>query len=168
MGHAGSCDRVDRRRRGSAGPPQRTAGRQHDRRARRRRCAARGPGITTAELTCLAADLRAAGLPVVAGFATHPDWDHALWHPDHGDAPRYGTARCAAEPAQLRADPAWADHVAQALPPEFADEPLLDGFGLVTGLDGDAVPWDGPTVRVVEHPRTPPATLRCSSRTAAC
>ena len=121
--------------------------------------------LTTVLSSAAASPLtHAAGHPVRRSAQVH----HALWHPDHGDAPRYGTARCAAEPAQLRADPAWADHVAQALPPEFADEPLLDGFSLVPGLDGDAVPWDGPTVRVVEHPRTPPATLRCSSRTAAC
>ena len=54
------------------------------------------PGIRGDEMTCLAADLRELGLPVVAGFATHPDWDHALWHEDLGDAPRYGTAGCAA------------------------------------------------------------------------
>jgi hypothetical protein len=33
---------------------------------------------------------------VVAGFATHPDWDHVLWDAALGDAPRFGTARCAA------------------------------------------------------------------------
>jgi len=54
------------------------------------------PGITSDELAALAEDLRALGQPVVAGFATHPDWDHVLWHSEFGDAPRYGTARCAA------------------------------------------------------------------------
>src|SRR6266508_4241187 len=34
--------------------------------------------------------------PVVAGFSTHPHWDHLLWHARLGAAPRYGTARCAA------------------------------------------------------------------------
>jgi hypothetical protein len=33
---------------------------------------------------------------VVAGFVTHPDWDHVLWDAALGDAPRFGTARCAA------------------------------------------------------------------------
>ncbi len=55
------------------------------------------PGITSDEMANLANDLRELGQPVVAGFSTHPDWDHVLWHPDFGDAPRYGTARCAAD-----------------------------------------------------------------------
>ena len=38
------------------------------------------PGVTDAEMVCLADDLRALGDPVVAGFSTHPDWDHVLWH----------------------------------------------------------------------------------------
>ena len=54
------------------------------------------PGLTDDEMTCLANDLRELGQPVVAGFATHPDWDHVLWHAELGEAPRYGTARCAA------------------------------------------------------------------------
>ena len=53
-------------------------------------------GITGDEMACLANDLSELGLPVVAGFSTHPDWDHVLWHADLGEAPRYGTARCAA------------------------------------------------------------------------
>ena len=32
------------------------------------------------------------GIPVVAGFSTHPHWDHLLWHPRFGDVPRYATA----------------------------------------------------------------------------
>ena len=31
------------------------------------------PGIRGAGMVCLAADLRALGQPVVAGFSTHPD-----------------------------------------------------------------------------------------------
>lgn len=54
------------------------------------------PGITGGEMACLATDLRELGRSVVAGFATHPDWDHVLWHAELGDAPRYGTPRCAA------------------------------------------------------------------------
>ena len=36
------------------------------------------------------------GQPVVAGFSTHPHWDHLLWHARLGATPRYATARCAA------------------------------------------------------------------------
>ena len=38
------------------------------------------PGITGDEMADLANDLRELGQPVVAGFSTHPDWDHVLWH----------------------------------------------------------------------------------------
>ena len=109
------------------------------------------PGITGAERACLAHDL---DLPVVAGFATHPDWDHALWHADLGDAPRYGTAGCAAFLRDLLADPDWKARVAETLPPEIADEIPLDLFGLVTGLPAGTsqLPWDGPAVRIIEHP----------------
>src|SRR3982751_6086129 len=54
------------------------------------------PGVRGDELTCLADDLSESGRTVVAGFSTHPHWDHLLWHTRLGAAPRYGTARCAA------------------------------------------------------------------------
>ena len=111
------------------------------------------PGITGNEMTCLANDLRELGQPVVAGFATHPDWDHVLWHAQLGDAPRYGTARCAASMQALLAEPDWKARVAEGLPPEIADEVPLDLFGHITGLPANAaeLPWDGPRVRVIEH-----------------
>jgi glyoxylase-like metal-dependent hydrolase (beta-lactamase superfamily II) len=34
------------------------------------------PGVRGDEMTCLANDLRELGQPVVAGFSTHPHWDH--------------------------------------------------------------------------------------------
>ena len=112
------------------------------------------PGITGAEMAALANELREVGQPVVAGFSTHPHWDHVLWHGELGDAPRYGTARCAASIQELLADADWKARVAEELPPEFAEEiPLDDLFGLITGLPADTaqVPWDGPTVRIIEH-----------------
>jgi glyoxylase-like metal-dependent hydrolase (beta-lactamase superfamily II) len=51
------------------------------------------PGITSDEMATIASDLRDLGQPVVAGFSTHPDWDHVLWLEAFGDVPRYGTAR---------------------------------------------------------------------------
>jgi glyoxylase-like metal-dependent hydrolase (beta-lactamase superfamily II) len=116
------------------------------------------PGLTNAEMTCLATDLRSAGHRVVAGFATHPDWDHVLWHADLGDAPRYGTARCAAFMRDLRSAADWKARAAEGLPPEIADEVPLDLYGLLTDLPpGTAqVPWDGPRVRVIEHPAHAP------------
>ena len=49
------------------------------------------PGIDGSELNQLAGDLDRLGMPVVAGFSTHPHWDHLLWHARFGDVPRYAT-----------------------------------------------------------------------------
>ena len=116
------------------------------------------PGITGSEMACLANDLRELGQPVVAGFATHPDWDHVLWHAELGDAPRYGTARCAAVMRDLRSNADWKARVAEGLPPEIAEETPLDLFGLITGLPAETaqIPWDGPEVRIIEHPAHAP------------
>ena len=111
------------------------------------------PGITGGEIAAIAHDLRELGQPVVAGFATHPDWDHVLWHPDFGEAPRYGTARCAASIRDVLSNADWRDRVAEGLPPEYAEDIPMDLLGLITGLPAGAaqVPWDGPTVRIIEH-----------------
>ncbi|MEU5154644.1 MBL fold metallo-hydrolase [Glycomyces sp. NPDC021274] len=116
------------------------------------------PGLTESEMACLASDLRELGQGVAAGFATHPDWDHVLWHPDLGDAPRYGTARCAAVMREFRSDPDWKAHAAAGLPPEIAEETPLDLFGLITALPAEAtqIPWEGPRVEVIEHPAHAP------------
>jgi glyoxylase-like metal-dependent hydrolase (beta-lactamase superfamily II) len=112
------------------------------------------PGIQGSEMACLANDLRELGQPVVAGFATHPDWDHVLWHAELGEAPRYGTARCAADMRDLLSNEDWKARVAEVMPPEIAGEVSLDLFGLITGLPADTaqIPWDGPDVRIIEHP----------------
>jgi glyoxylase-like metal-dependent hydrolase (beta-lactamase superfamily II) len=116
------------------------------------------PGLTGDEMACLANDLSELGQPVVAGFATHPDWDHVLWHAELGEAPRYGTARCAAYMRDLRSDPGWKARVTEGLPPEIAEETPLDLFGLITGLPAGTaqIPWDGPAVRIIEHPAHAP------------
>jgi glyoxylase-like metal-dependent hydrolase (beta-lactamase superfamily II) len=115
-------------------------------------------GITGSEMACLADDLRELGQPVVAGFATHPDWDHVLWHDELGEAPRYGTARCAAFMRDLRSNADWKATVTEGLPEEIADEIPLDPFGLITGLPADTtqIPWNGPAVRIIEHPAHAP------------
>jgi len=111
------------------------------------------PGLTGREMIDLANDLRELGRPVVAGFATHPDWDHVLWHPELGDAPRYGTARCAAFMRDLRSNADWMERAAEGLPEEIAGEVPLDLYGLITGLPAGTaqIPWDGPVVRIIEH-----------------
>ena len=112
------------------------------------------PGIQGSEMASLADDLRELGQPVVAGFSTHPDWDHVLWHAELGEAPRYGTARCAAAMRDLLSNADWKARVAEELPPEIAEEIPLDLFGLITGLPAETarIPWDGPEVRIIEHP----------------
>jgi glyoxylase-like metal-dependent hydrolase (beta-lactamase superfamily II) len=116
------------------------------------------PGLTSSEMSCLARDLEALGQPVVAGFATHPDWDHVLWHTDLGDAPRYGASRCAAFMRDLRSGPTWRERVVEGLPPEIADEVPLELFGRITGLPAGTaeVPWDGPRTRIIENPAHAP------------
>jgi glyoxylase-like metal-dependent hydrolase (beta-lactamase superfamily II) len=116
------------------------------------------PGIQGSEMACLANDLRELGQPVVAGFSTHPDWDHVLWHAELGEAPRYGTARCAAYMRDLLSNTDWMARVAEGLPPEIAEEIPLDLFGLITGLPAETaqIPWDGPKVRIIEHPAHAP------------
>jgi glyoxylase-like metal-dependent hydrolase (beta-lactamase superfamily II) len=111
------------------------------------------PGITGDEMAALANDLRELGQHVVAGFATHPHWDHVLWHANFGDAPRYGTARCAAAIQDLLSNADWKDRIAVGLPPEYAEEIPMDLLGLVTGLPAEAaqIPWDGPKARIIEH-----------------
>jgi glyoxylase-like metal-dependent hydrolase (beta-lactamase superfamily II) len=116
------------------------------------------PGITGDEMACLASDLSELEQPVVAGFSTHPDWDHVLWHAELGEAPRYGTARCAAHMQELLSTADWKARAAAGLPPEIAEETPLDLFGLITGLPAGTtqIPWDGPRVRIIEHPAHAP------------
>lgn len=111
------------------------------------------PGITSGEIACLADDLNEMGQPVAAGFATHPDWDHVLWHPRFGDAPRYGTATCATTIRAVLSDANWQAEVAEGLPPEIAGEVPMELFGLITGLPAGTthIPWDGPQIRIIEH-----------------
>jgi glyoxylase-like metal-dependent hydrolase (beta-lactamase superfamily II) len=54
----------------------------------------------------------------------------------------------------LLSDADWKARIAHGLPPEIAEEIPLDLFGLITGLPADTaqIPWDGPEVRIVEHP----------------
>ena len=111
------------------------------------------PGVPGDEMACLANDLRDSGQPVVAGFSTHPHWDHLLWHAQLGAAPRYGTARCAATVRDRLSDPGAKARVAAELPPDIAEQVPLDLLGLITGLPAEAaqIPWDGPQVRIIEH-----------------
>jgi glyoxylase-like metal-dependent hydrolase (beta-lactamase superfamily II) len=112
------------------------------------------PGVLGYEMAALANDLRQLGQPVVAGFSTHPHWDHLLWHARLGAAPRYGTARCAATARHQLSDPRAKARIAeQLIPPDITEQVPLDLLGLITGLAADMaqIPWDGPQVRIIEH-----------------
>jgi hypothetical protein len=99
------------------------------------------PGIDGSDLNQLADDLDRLGIPVVAGFSTHPHWDHLLWHLRFGDVPRYATTAGAHAASQAR-------ERGQKMAAESASGIPLELFGLVTPLpaDGGRVPGE-----IVEH-----------------
>ena len=111
------------------------------------------PGVHDGEMAALASDLRELGQPVVAGFSTHPHWDHLLWHAGLGAAPRYGTSRCAAAARDELSDAGWKARIAEWIPPDIAGQISWDLFGRIAGLPAGTarIPWDGPHVRIVEH-----------------
>ncbi|GAB3735151.1 MBL fold metallo-hydrolase [Amycolatopsis oliviviridis] len=112
------------------------------------------PGIQDHEMVCLAHDLSSAGQSVVAGFSTHPDWDHLLWHARLGAVPRYGTARCAAAVEEQLSGPDAKALITEHLEPTgIAEKVSLDLYGLISALPAGTewFPWDGPRVRLVEH-----------------
>jgi glyoxylase-like metal-dependent hydrolase (beta-lactamase superfamily II) len=99
------------------------------------------PGIHGSEMDELADDLDRLGIPVVAGFHTHPHWDHLLWHSRFGDVPRYATAPT----VQLAAQ---AQDRAQAMAAESASDVPLELVALVTPLPADGGPVPG---EIIEH-----------------
>ncbi len=111
------------------------------------------PGVQGSEMACLATDLGELGQAVVAGFSTHPHWDHLLWHAGLGAAPRYGTARCADIAQTLLSDAGWEARIVEWIPPDIAEQVPLDLLGRITGLPAEMarIPWDGPQVRIVGH-----------------
>jgi glyoxylase-like metal-dependent hydrolase (beta-lactamase superfamily II) len=110
-------------------------------------------GVLGDEMVCLANDLSDLGQTVVAGFSTHPHWDHLLWHASLGAAPRYGTARCAATVRDRLSDAGAKARVAGLIPPDLVERVPLDLLGLITGLPAGTarIPWDGPQIRIIEH-----------------
>jgi glyoxylase-like metal-dependent hydrolase (beta-lactamase superfamily II) len=99
------------------------------------------PGIDGSDLNQLADDLDQLGIPVVAGFSTHPHWDHLLWHSRFGDVPRYAmpAAAHAAREARERA---------QKMAQESASGIPLELIALVTPLPADGGPVPG---EILEH-----------------
>ena len=99
------------------------------------------PGIDGSDLNQLADDLDRLGLPVVAGFSTHPHWDHLLWHSRFGDVPRYATAAGSHAASEAR-------ERAQSMAAESAVGIPLELIGLATPLPADGGPVPG---EIIEH-----------------
>ncbi|MFG2790149.1 MBL fold metallo-hydrolase [Streptomyces sp. NPDC048419] len=99
------------------------------------------PGIHGSELDQLADDVDQLDIPVVAGFSTHPHWDHLLWHPRFGDVPRYAT------PAATRVA-GGARERAQAMAAESSTGIPLELIALSTALPADGGPVPG---EIIEH-----------------
>ena len=99
------------------------------------------PGIHGFELKQLADDVDRLGIPVVAGFSTHPHWDHLLWHPRFGDVPRYATPAAAHAAGEAR-------ERGRKMAAESASGIPLELFGLVTALPAEGGPVPG---EIIEH-----------------
>jgi len=102
------------------------------------------PAVTAADLAELAAELGSLGLTPVAGWSTHPHWDHVLWSRELGDAPRY------AAPAAVTITETERDGILEGA--QQADPGLdLALIGQVQALEADAIPWDGPEAQLIVH-----------------
>jgi len=109
-------------------------------------CLVIDPAVSPDEVAGLAADLAGLGLRPVAGFATHPHWDHLLWSRDLGDVPRYASALAAA--VSVRERDGLIEGVQQSAPGHD-----LDLFARVTPLAGPGrqIAWAGPEALVITH-----------------
>jgi glyoxylase-like metal-dependent hydrolase (beta-lactamase superfamily II) len=99
------------------------------------------PGIDGSDLNQLADDADRLGLPVLAGFSTHPRWDHLLWHSRFGDVPRYATPGGAHAASEAR-------ERAQSMAAQSAPGIPFEPVGLLTPLPADGEPVPG---EIIEH-----------------
>lgn len=104
------------------------------------------------ELAAIPADLLHLGLSCVAGVATHEHYDHVLWHPDLGEPPRWASARTVDDLTVDR------DRLLAPLA-EFLSPDLIALAGRLRPLPDGALPWDGPTTRIVHHDAHAPGHL---------
>ncbi len=102
------------------------------------------PAVTVADLTELAGSLGDLGLRAAVGWSTHPHWDHVLWSAELGDAPRY------AAPAAVNIAETERDGMIEYLE-KSAPGHDLSLIGRLQSLDASAIPWDGPTARLIVH-----------------
>jgi hydroxyacylglutathione hydrolase len=107
-------------------------------------CLVIDPAVTVADLDALARWLSSRGLRPVAGWATHPHWDHLLWSAALGRAPRYATPRAVAVAAREFA--ALVGEVGENAPGHD-----LALFARVEPVIGDELGWAGPRAIVYSH-----------------
>jgi glyoxylase-like metal-dependent hydrolase (beta-lactamase superfamily II) len=102
------------------------------------------PAVTVADLGALARWLAGRGLRPVAGWSTHPHWDHLLWSTALGPAPRYATPRAVTVAARERAG-----LISGAQ--DSAPGHDLDQFARVQPLPGTEIDWAGPRSVIYSH-----------------
>jgi hydroxyacylglutathione hydrolase len=109
-----------------------------------RGCLLIDPAATVTDLAALADWLAGRGAVPVAGWSTHPHWDHVLWSAALGDAPRYATPRAVAVIA--REKPELISAVTDGAPGHD-----LTLFARLRPLPGREIAWPGPRAVVYEH-----------------
>jgi hydroxyacylglutathione hydrolase len=102
------------------------------------------PAVTVADLAALAGELAELGLRPTVAWSTHPHWDHVLWSAELGDAPRYA-APAAVSIAETERD-GMIEYLEKSAPGHD-----LSLIGWLQSLDASAIPWDGPTARLIVH-----------------
>jgi glyoxylase-like metal-dependent hydrolase (beta-lactamase superfamily II) len=102
------------------------------------------PAVSVADLAALARWLDERGLRPVAGWSTHPHWDHLLWSAALGNAPRYATPHAVAVAAREEAD--LISGVEASSPGHN-----LALFARVQPLLGHEIDWPGPRALVYAH-----------------
>jgi glyoxylase-like metal-dependent hydrolase (beta-lactamase superfamily II) len=107
-------------------------------------CLVIDPAVTVSDLAGLASWLSSRGLRPVAGWSTHPHWDHVLWSRALGDVVRYALPRAIAFAAEQRT--ALVSEAEKTAPGHD-----LTLFGRLEQLQGREIPWAGPRAEVIGH-----------------
>jgi hydroxyacylglutathione hydrolase len=102
------------------------------------------PAVTVADLANLAGWLSERGLRPVAGWSTHPHWDHLLWAAALGDVPRYATPRAVATVGSELPG------LISAVTEEAPGHDLTLFARVQPHVDGE-IDWRGPRAVVVGH-----------------
>jgi glyoxylase-like metal-dependent hydrolase (beta-lactamase superfamily II) len=111
----------------------------------RRKALVVDPAWDPDELEQIAKELRDLSITVEVGVSTHFHYDHLLWHPDLGNAPRFTSEKTVEIVSDKRAE--LLAMLGEDWPPELAEL-----FGQVRSLPKDSeIPWTGPTAKAIHH-----------------